>query len=74
MNGQRKPWYKSRGAWGGLMAIVMAAANLPIQLDPVTGDFSGNIFQLATSLGGMAAGALAWYGRLKADTMLTWRR
>lgn len=71
-----KDWYKSRTIWAGALAMVAggAGAALGLTIDPMTGDFSGNVYDIAGkvgplvgAIGGAVGGVGAIYGRFKAD-------
>lgn len=63
-----KAWYQSKTVWGGLVALVGAAAGLiGIQIDAATNE----ALVLSLTSGASAVGAiLAIYGRLSAEVRL----
>ena len=57
-----KPWYESRAVWGGVVAALAGVAALfGLQLDEPA------LVEALTAVGGLVGGALAIYGRVKAD-------
>lgn len=70
---ETKPWYRSKGMWGAILAIVNGLGVAGLQVDPATGDFSGNIYDLGLGLAAAGSGAYAAWGRLKASTKVTLR-
>jgi hypothetical protein len=65
-----KRWYRSVAVWGGVLSIATALGLAGITFDPVTGDFSGNIYTLWGSITAFAGGAMAILGRLRAVTKI----
>lgn len=65
-----KAWYLSKTMWGGIIASVLGAASIGVQIDFVTGDFHGNVYELLTNFGGVFGGLLAIYGRTVAKLPL----
>lgn len=63
---ETKRWWKSVAVWGGILSIATALGLAGIQFDPVTGDFSGNIYTLWGSITAFAGGVMAILGRLRA--------
>jgi hypothetical protein len=69
MNGT-KPWWQSKAVWGSIVALLSGVATLAgLKLDATLQD---QLAQLLTGAGEVAGGALAWYGRAKAQGALTW--
>lgn len=71
-----KDWYKSRTIWAGVLAMVAggAGAAVGLTIDPMTGDFSGNVYDIAGKIGpivgavgGAVGGIGAIVGRVKAN-------
>lgn len=59
-----KPWYKSKGVWGGIVAALAAGAGaFGIDVDP---DAQDAIVKHVTTLAGAVGGLLAVAGRLVA--------
>lgn len=56
-----KPWYLSKAVLGGLVAVVAGLFGLDIG-----DDMQANVVEHIDSVVGVAGGALAIYGRLKA--------
>ncbi|MDX1222683.1 hypothetical protein GOL85_13220 [Sinorhizobium medicae] len=69
-----KPWYLSSGMWGGILAVVLSSSGLALNVDLETGEFSGNIYDLGTQLGTMAAGIIAIVGRFNASAPISTKR
>lgn len=69
-----KPWYLSTGMWGGILAVVLSSSGLALNVDLTTGEFSGNIYELGTQLGGMVAGIIAVVGRFNARAPISTKR
>lgn len=66
-----KNWYESKTIWGALLLMVSgSAASIGVTIDPLTGDFHGNFYNMTDKLwpflSQIAAGGLIWYGRAKA--------
>ena len=57
-----KPWYQSRSVWGGLAAVAAALGTL-FGLDIDTPALT----EILLALGGVIGGAVAVYGRVKAE-------
>jgi hypothetical protein len=69
MNGT-KPWWQSKAVWGSIVALLSGVTTLAgLKLDATLQD---QLAQLLTGAGEVAGGALAWYGRAKAQGALTW--
>lgn len=69
-----KPWWASSGMWGGILSVVLSSSGLALNVDLTTGEFSGNIYELGTQLGGMLAGIIAMVGRFNARAPIATRR
>ena len=67
MSGE-KPWYKSKGVWGGIIAAVAAGASA-FGID-VSAGAQDDIVKHVTSLAGAVGGLLAVVGRVMADTKI----
>ena len=65
-----KPWYLSKGVWGGIVAMVAAvlAPIFGVSLDVET---QVNITNILVSLSGVVGGALSVYGRVKAQVKIS---
>ncbi|MGO4834292.1 hypothetical protein AB4144_18705 [Rhizobiaceae sp. 2RAB30] len=63
---QSKHWWQSMAIWGGVLSVATALGLAGITIDPVTGDFSGNIYTLWGSVTALAGGIMAIVGRLRA--------
>jgi hypothetical protein len=66
-----KSWFQSKTIWGaGLFMLAGFIQSIGVTIDPMTGDFSGNIYDIGAKvwphLIEIGGGALVWYGRLKA--------
>lgn len=68
MDGDTKPWWQSRGVWGG---VVAALCGILGALGWITRDEAATLTDalpdLLTAAGGVAGGALAVWGRLRAE-------
>lgn len=70
-----KEWYKSRTIWSGVLAIGAGlAGGIGLTIDPMTGDFSGNVYDMAaralpigSAAASVIAGAGTIFGRVKAE-------
>jgi len=65
-----KRWWQSMAVWGGLLSLLTAFGLAGISFDPLTGDFSGNIYTLWGSLTAFAGGLMAIVGRVRAITKI----
>lgn len=61
-----KPWWQSITILAGLLQIANGLGLAGVNIDFNTGDFDGNIYVLAASLGSMVTGAASIYGRRRA--------
>jgi hypothetical protein len=69
MNGT-KVWWQSKTVWGSIIALLAGAATLAgVKLDATLQD---QLAQLLTGAGEIVGGALAWYGRARAEGALGW--
>lgn len=69
MNGT-KVWWQSKTVWGSIVALFAGAATLVgVKLDATLQD---QLAELIVGLANVVGGAVAWYGRVKADSALTW--
>lgn len=66
---ETKPWYLSRGVWGGLIALAIAAASA-FGYSVAETDVE-QLQSLATSLVAAASGILSILGRIRASKKLT---
>lgn len=63
-----KLWYTSKTLWGSLIAMFAGVATLAgVQLDATLQD---QLAELIVGAANLAGGALAWYGRLRANTSI----
>lgn len=61
-------WYKSKGVWGGLIAVGAAVAGaFGYMLSP---EDQASLTDAAVVVAGAVGGALAVYGRVKAEKMV----
>lgn len=68
MNGTGKAWYASKTVWGAAIALLAGVATLAgLKLDATLQD---QLADLLVGLGEVVGGALAWYGRVKAQTAI----
>ncbi len=63
---EAKPWFKSLTVWSGLLTVLTSFGFAGLAFDPLTGDFNGNVYELAASLTSFLSGAGAIYGRVRA--------
>jgi hypothetical protein len=69
MNGT-KPWWQSKAVWGSIVALLAGAATLAgLKLDATLQD---QLAELITGAANVVGGLLAWYGRAKAASALSW--
>jgi len=62
-------WWQSKGVWGGIIAVLAGAATLAgVKLDATLQD---QLATLLTGAGEVIGGALAWYGRVQASTVIS---
>lgn len=67
--GNSKPWYMSKGVWGGLVALLAGvAAMLGYNLGP---EDQVTLTNALIGAGSAVGGVLAVYGRVKAQDNLT---
>lgn len=65
MDGTGKAWYQSKTVWGSIIALLAGVGTLAgLKLDASLQD---QLAQLLTGAGELVGGALAFYGRMKAD-------
>jgi hypothetical protein len=70
MNGT-KVWWQSKTVWGSIVALLAGVATLAgVKLDATLQD---QLADLIVGLANVAGGAIAWYGRVKADAALSWK-
>lgn len=65
---ETKSWYTSRGMWGALATVILGAAGIAGYT--FTEADTTSLTDLLMSVGVVASGALAWWGRLKAATRI----
>lgn len=66
---QNKPWYASRGVWGGIITVLAGAAGAiwGFEISPATQEAAvSGIIGVVTAVGGL----VAVYGRVKAETKI----
>ena len=64
-----KPWFQSKGVWGGVIALLAGVAGLfGFHLDAA---LQGDVIDWLAAAGGVAGAALAIYGRIKATSRVT---
>lgn len=64
-----KPWYASKGVWGGIVALLAGiAAMLGYTIGP---DEQATLVNALIGVGGSIGGVLAVYGRVKAKDEVT---
>ena len=69
MNGT-KPWWQSKTVWGSIIALLAGFATLAgLKLDATLQD---QLAELITGAANIAGGFIAWYGRVKAQSTLSW--
>jgi len=69
MNGT-KPWWQSKAVWGSIIALAAGFATLAgLKLDATLQD---QLAELVTGAANVAGGLIAWYGRVKAQSTLSW--
>ncbi len=61
-----KPWWQSLTIWAGLVSVLNGLGFAGLALDPLTGDFNGNVYEIGVSLTSFLSGAGAIYGRIRA--------
>jgi hypothetical protein len=67
-----KPWWRSKTAWAAAVTVLAGLLNLTgINLDAAVQD---ELSSLITACAEIAAGIIAFIGRLQADTRIGWRR
>lgn len=67
-----KNWYQSKTIWGAILLMVSgSAASIGVTVDPLTGDFHGNFYDITDKawpfISQILAGGLMVYGRAKAS-------
>lgn len=68
-----KPWYTSLTFLAGAFFVLQGFGLAGVNIDFQTGDFSGNIFELGTSVSSMLGGLAVLYGRARASTQLRFK-
>lgn len=69
MNGT-KVWWQSKTVWGSIIALLAGVATLTgVKLDATLQD---QLVELIVGVANIAGGAMAWYGRVKAEGALSW--
>jgi hypothetical protein len=69
MNGT-KVWWQSKTVWGSIVALLAGVATLAgVKLDATLQD---QLAELIVGIANIVGGAVAWYGRAKADGALSW--
>lgn len=69
MNGT-KVWWQSKTVWGSIVALLAGVATLAgVNLDATLQD---QLAELIVGVANIAGGAIAWYGRVKAEGALSW--
>lgn len=64
-----KPWFQSKGVWGGAIAVAAGVAGLfGFNLDA---GLQGDLTEWIVSIGGIVGAGLAIYGRIKATTRVS---
>lgn len=66
-----KPWWQSRTVWGAAVTVASAAAGAFGYGLPA--DVQGQVVDLLSTGGALVGGALALWGRVKADRAVTFR-
>jgi hypothetical protein len=67
-----KLWWRSKTVWGSIVALLAGVATLAgLKLDATLQD---QLAELITGAANLVAGALAWYGRARAQGALSWTR
>jgi hypothetical protein len=70
MNGT-KVWWQSKTVWGSIVALLAGVATLAgVKLDATLQD---QLAELIVGIANIVGGAVAWYGRVKADGALSWK-
>lgn len=65
-----KRWWQSVAVWGGVLSLLTAFGLAGLTFDPLTGNFSGNIYTLWASFSTLAGGVMAIVGRVRATTRI----
>jgi hypothetical protein len=69
MNGT-KVWWQSKTVWGSIVALLAGVATLAgVKLDATLQD---QLAELVVGIVNIVGGAIAWYGRVKAQGALSW--
>jgi hypothetical protein len=69
MNGT-KVWWQSKTVWGSIIALLAGVATLAgVKLDATLQD---QLAELIVGAANVAGGVVAWYGRAKAEGVLSW--
>lgn len=69
MNGT-KVWWQSKTVWGSIVALLAGVATLAgVKLDATLQD---QLVELIVGIANIVGGAIAWYGRVKAEGALSW--
>ena len=69
-----KPWYLSLAIWSGIFSVFSGLGLAGFTLDPATGDFSGNVYEIGASASLIASGIGSIYGRARAKSRLIFSR
>lgn len=70
MNDTTKPWWTSKTVWGSIIAMLAGVATFAgLKLDATLQD---QLAELVVGLANVVGGALAWYGRVKAQGKIGW--
>ena len=65
LEGATKPWWASKGVWGGIVAVAAGAAGLfGFNLDA---SFQGDLTNWVVAVAGVLGGGLSLLGRIKAS-------
>jgi hypothetical protein len=69
MNGT-KVWWQSKTVWGSIVSLLAGVATLAgVKLDATLQD---QLAELVVGIVNIVGGAIAWYGRVKAQGALSW--
>ena len=67
-----KPWWQSKTVWASIVTLLAGIASLAgVSLDATLQD---ELAILITAMAEIVSGAIALFGRMQAQTRLTWRR
>lgn len=67
----KKPWYKSKGVWGGILTFLFSIISVWYEVDvnqEVIDQLSNHLVEFCTA----GAGILALIGRVLANTEIDW--